>query len=80
MTDDDLLKLMFEIDHLTVRIPPGIRAIAAKIEATERERCKRAVYDATDWAHEPRDFVLKEAIVNWIDGKQTDPPPIPNDI
>lgn len=35
--------------------------------AAERERCKRAVYDATDWAHDERDFALKEAIVEWID-------------
>ncbi len=33
----------------------------------ERERCKRAVYDATDWAHEERDIVLKEAIAEWIE-------------
>ena len=28
----------------------------------EREACAKSVYDSTDWAHEERDMVLKEAI------------------
>ena len=28
----------------------------------ERETCAKSVYDSTDWAHEERDMVLKEAI------------------
>lgn len=30
--------------------------------AHEREACAKSVYDSTDWAHEERDMVLKEAI------------------
>ena len=30
--------------------------------AEMREKCAKSVYDSTDWAHEERDMVLKEAI------------------
>jgi hypothetical protein len=41
MTDEQLLKLMQSVDPLAVRVPPGIRAIALKIESAERERCAK---------------------------------------
>lgn len=39
MTDDELLALMEKVDPLTVRVPPGIRAIAALVASREREAC-----------------------------------------
>ena len=38
--------------------------VQEKIDAVlaEREACAKSVYDSTDWAHEERDMVLKEAI------------------
>lgn len=45
--------------------------------AAERERCKRAVYDATDWAHDERDLELKAEIVEWIDKWHNALPPAP---
>jgi len=45
----------------------AIMDFANAIMDIEREACKLNVYDATDWAHESGDFVLKEAIVKWID-------------
>ena len=39
-----------------------IERFAALVAAHERETCAKSVYDSTDWAHEERDMVLKEAI------------------
>ena len=38
MTDDDLLALVKRVDPRAVRLPSGIKAIAAAIEAAERKR------------------------------------------
>lgn len=51
----DFIACIDELDRLRAAI------------AAERERCKRAVYDSTDWAHDERDLELKAAIVEWID-------------
>ena len=39
-----------------------VKRFAALVAAHEREACAKSVYDSTDWAHEERDMVLKEAI------------------
>ena len=39
-----------------------VKRFAALVAAHERETCAKSVYDSTDWAHEERDMVLKEAI------------------
>ena len=41
MNDDELLDLMKRVDPQAVRLPPGIKEIAAEIEAVEREGCAR---------------------------------------
>jgi len=38
MNDDELMKLMAQVDPQTKRIPPGIREIVDAVEAAERER------------------------------------------
>ena len=42
--------------------PLDLERFAALVAAHEREACAKSVYDSTDWAHEERDMVLKEAI------------------
>ena len=41
MHDDDLMALVKRVDPSAVRLPSGIKAIAAAIEAAERERCAK---------------------------------------
>ena len=51
MTDDELLVLMKRVDPQAVRLPPGIKAIAAEIEAVEREACAKVCDNYNDGRH-----------------------------
>ncbi len=48
MKDENLLRLLLEVDPQTRRIPPGIREIANAIEAIERERYA-PLMQAVEW-------------------------------
>ena len=46
MTDEKLFELVKRVDPRAVRLPPGIKAIAAEIEKAERERCAKMCEDS----------------------------------
>ena len=65
MTQDEIIRMAREAGlwpGVTDVFPKDLERFAALVAAHEREACAKSVYDSTDWAHEERDMVLKEAI------------------
>ena len=66
---DEIIRMAQQVQDeglAPVGIWPEVRRLCelayAAGAAHERETCAKSVYDSTDWAHEERDMVLKEAI------------------
>ena len=51
MNDDELMRLVLEIDPTTVRIPPGVRKVVDAAIAAEREACAKVCDDEANVAN-----------------------------